>query len=383
MRRSAEFRHGCDDYAETPVPGRFNRRSSLRAAVFGPTADPWASRERTVFSGEVADVGPRALVLRTPAGERRLALTPETRTWRGAAVPPDALRRGDQVIVRTASRPRPTGRPRAAERSHEAGQPQETGRTQAAGRFREASQTQTAERIWARIGRVTGTIVESRDLELIVDEGPARGRQLVLIEPGSARQVQVRFPRIAPGYLIDVIGLRRPGYLLALTPATAQPPYRGDHPPAPPLVSGRVPDQISGTAVWHEPGGEPPGLRGIAYPALDPETSCDAPGTGPHSASRHSASQHSAAPHGVGPGCVRLPYLSVGSAVRIRNECGALDTVLPVTSCGAMSRLFCDRCVECGTSPRGRVADLTMTAFAELGGNLEDGCFNAMLTVPG
>lgn len=345
MRRSAEFRHGCDDYPETPVPGRFNRRSSLRAAVFGPTADPWASRERTVFSGEVADVGPRVLVLRTTAGERRLALTPETRTWRGAAVPPDALHRGDQVIVRTAGQPR------------------------AAGRFREASQrTQTAERIWARIGRVTGVIVESRDLELTVDEGPARGRQLVLIEPGSARQIQVRFPRIAPGYLIDIIGLRRPGYLLALTPATAQPPYRGDHPPTPPLVSGRVPDQISGTAVWHEPGGEPPGLRGVAYPALDPETSCDDPGT---------------APHGVGPGCVRLPYLSVGSAVRIRNECGALDTVLPVTSCGAMSRLFCDRCVECGTSPRGRVADLTMTAFAELGGNLEDGCFNATLTVPG
>jgi hypothetical protein len=26
------------------------------------------------------------------------------------------------------------------------------------------------------------------------------------------------------------------------------------------------------------------------------------------------------------------------------------------------------------------VADLTMTAFVELGGNLEDGCFNATLT---
>ena len=54
--------------------------------------------------------------------------------------------------------------------------------------------------------------------------------------------------------------------------------------------------------------------------------------------------------------------------------------MLPVTSDGAMAREFCDRCVECGTSPKGRVADLTMTAFVGLGGNLEDGCFNATLT---
>jgi hypothetical protein len=53
--------------------------------------------------------------------------------------------------------------------------------------------------------------------------------------------------------------------------------------------------------------------------------------------------------------------------------------VLPVTSDGAVAREFCDRCVECGTSPKGRVADLTMAAFVGLGGNLEDGCFNATL----
>jgi hypothetical protein len=52
---------------------------------------------------------------------------------------------------------------------------------------------------------------------------------------------------------------------------------------------------------------------------------------------------------------------------------------LPVTSCGASARLFCDRCVECRTSPRGRIADLTMAAFVELGGKLENGCFNASL----
>lgn len=88
-------------------------------------------------------------------------------------------------------------------------------------------------------------------------------------------------------------------------------------------------------------------------------------------------------PHTVGPGCVRLPYLSVGSAVEVRNECSDRSAVLPVTSCGAAARMFCDRCVECGTSPRGRIADLTMTAFVELGGNLDEGCFNATLTMAG
>jgi hypothetical protein len=57
--------------------------------------------------------------------------------------------------------------------------------------------------------------------------------------------------------------------------------------------------------------------------------------------------------------------------------------VLPITSCSASARQFCDRCVKCGTSPRARVADLTMAAFVELGGNLEDGCFNATLTLAG
>jgi hypothetical protein len=307
----------------------------LRAAVLDSGVDPWvrpSPGERTVVSGQVIDVSPHVLTLWTSSGEQRLTLTPDTKAWRGGPAAPASLRHNDDVILRTARHP------------------------------------QAVERIWAQIGRVTGTITESRGRELVVDEGPARGRRLVLIDKNSMRQIQVRFPRIAPGYLIDVIGLRRPGHLLAMTPATAQPPYRADHPPAPPLVNGHVPDQISGTAVWHEPGRESPSLYGVAYPALDPETGCESHGQQD--------------PHSTGPGCVRLPYLSVGSAVSVRNECTGVTATVPVTSCGAASRLFCDRCVECGTSPRGRVADLTMTAFAELGGNLNDGCFNATLIVP-
>jgi hypothetical protein len=213
-----------------------------------------------------------------------------------------------------------------------------------------------------------------------VDEGPTKGRRIVIIGAESAGRIQVRFPRLEPGYLIDVIGLRHDGFLRALVPATAQPPYLAGRPPVSPLVSGHVPDPISGTATWHEPGEEPAGLLGLAYPALDPETSCEqvTPGTFTCSGDFHAVD-----PHVTGPGCVRLPYLSVGSVLWLRNDCASRIRLLPVTSCGAIARLFCDRCVTCGTSRKGRIADLTMAAFVELGGNLEEGCFNATMTIGG
>ena len=92
---------------------------------------------------------------------------------------------------------------------------------------------------------------------------------------------------------------------------------------------------------------------------------------------------HAVDPHATGPGCVRLPYLSVGSMLRLRNDCAERTRLLQVTSCGATARLFCDRCVTCGTSRKGRIADLTMAAFVELGGALEVGCFNATMMIGG
>jgi len=339
VRRTADSRQGCDDLIESASPARYIRRPALRAAVFGQRGNAYHSMwdrapasGKAIVTGQVADVSPHIVVLDTAQGEQRITLSPCTTAWRGATVPPAGLRAGDVAIVR-----------RHAKRN-------------------------VAERIWAQIGRVSGTIIETDGTALLIDQGPARrSRGIVLIDKGSLRKIQVRFPRLEPGYLIDVIGLRQQGYLRALAPATSQPPYRADHPPAPPLTSGRIPVPVSGTAVWHEPGEEPPGLLGLAYPALDPETNCER--------------DVAPAKHATGPGCVRLPYLSLGSAVRIRNECAGRSAVLPVTSCGAAARLFCDRCVECGTSPRGRIADLTMTAFVELGGNLEDGCFNATLAI--
>lgn len=348
MQPRATFPNGRDDAPESATSPRYTRRSLLRDTVFGRQASTYHSlwdrrpaSSRTSMIGRVLDVSPHIIVLRSDGGERRLALSPRTRAWRGTAVPSATLRTGETVIVR-----RLPGR-------------------------------DIAERVWAQIGRVSGTIVEAVGRELLVDEGPTRrGRQIVRIDPESFRRIQVRFPRLEPGYLIDVIGTRQQGYLRAFTPATAQPPYRGDHPPSAPLLSGHLPEPASGTAVWHEPGDEPPDLSGVAYPAIDPETEC---GHGDAA----SADPYVADPHAVGPGCVRLPYLSVGSAVRVQNLCSGRSAVLPVTSCGAAARLFCDRCVVCGTSPRGRIADLTMTAFVELGGNLDEGCFNATLTMAG
>ena len=347
MRRRPGFHDGCDSVLESVTPGKFIRRSLLRETVFGPGGNarhsPWDrhSVAGTSISGTVVDVSPHIINLETADGDKQLILSPRTVAWRGAKVPPARLRAGDAVIVR-----RLPGR-------------------------------SIADYIWAQIGRVTGTIIEADGRELLVDEGPTRGgRQVVRIDAGSFRQIQMRFPRLEAGFLIDVIGMRQQGHLRAFTPATAQPPYRADHPPTAPLIGGHLPASASGTAVWHEPGEEPAGMVGLAYPALDPETNCGHADGG-------TADPDVVDPHAAGPGCVRLPYLSIGSAVEIRNECSGLSATLPVTSCGAAARLFCDRCVVCDTSPRGRVADLTISAFVELGGNLEQGCFNATLTMAG
>jgi hypothetical protein len=322
------------NHPEPEIFARFARRALLRAAVFG-THDQelwtrWVTTAASVATGVITEVREDTLAVQNDLGIEFFGVSPATVTWVGARTSPSALRSGDPVVLRyrTSDATAPTRK--------------------------------RAERIWARAGRVTGTIVAADGHEFLVDSRRHdRAPQCVVIPPASLRRIQVRFPRLVPGYLLDVIGTRHGDHLLAVAPATAQPPYRAGHSPGPPLIGGPVPVPISGSAVWHEPDDEPPDLLGLGYPAIDPEAGAQA---------------------AAGTGCVRLPYLSVGAAVRIRNECADRTAVLPVTSEGTMARAFCDRCVECGTSPKGRVADLTMAAFVELGGNLEDGCFNATLT---
>ena len=356
MRHLADIPRWCEDVTDSAGPARFARRSRLKAAVLGRRNEPDPSAPAVAdgsaaalvytVTGRIVDASPNLLVLSTDQGEQRFPLAAATKAWRGGPVSPAALRHGDHVIVR---RSLPGG--------------------------------PVVDRIWAEVGRVTGTIIEREGpVTLLVDEGPAKGRKIVIIGARATGRIQVRFPLLEPGYLIDVIGLKHEGFLQALIPATSQPPYRADRPPTPPLISGHVPDPVNGTAVWHEPGEEPQGLLGLAYPALDPETSCERVGPAPPSCS---GDLHAVDPHTTGPGCVRLPYLSVGSMLRLRNDCTGRIRLLPVTGCGATARLFCDRCVTCGTSQKGRIADLTMAAFVELGGALETGCFNATMTIGG
>ena len=290
-------------------------------------ADP-AQLPRTV-SGTVLDVSPHVLVLGDADSEQRFTLTPEAIAWRGALLEPAALHQGDHAVVRL-----------------------------------HPSSRHVADRIWANIGRVTGVIIERTGSTLLVDEGATRRPQIIVIQPRAVGRIQVRFPTLEPGYLVDIIGLRHGDELIGMTPATSQPAYAAHRLPEPALVSGHVPNSISGSATWHEPRDEPPGILGVAYPALDPETGC----------AEDAAS-------GLHHGFARMPYLAIGSVLRVRNDCTGKDCLVPVTGCAAIARLFNDRCVTCGTSPRGRIADLTQASFIALGGELERGCFNATISI--
>jgi hypothetical protein len=340
----------ADGEAGAAVAARVARRRLLKAAVFQQAAEagqslasastqvaqarssgfPDASELPRAVAGTLIDISPQVLVVGDTEETQRFTLTAGVTAWRGATVEPAALRQGDQVVARML----PGGR-------------------------------WVADRIWANIGRVTGVIVEHSGNRMVVDEGSTKSRQVIVIKPRAAGRIMVRFPVLEPGYLVDIIGMRHGTELEGLIPATSQPRYLATRPPPPALVSGHVPNEISGSATWHEPRDEPAGVLGVSYPALDPEAGCAEDAWGP---SRRTG---------------RMPYMAVGSTLLVRNECNGVTAQLPVTGCAAIARLFDDRCVTCGTSPRGRVADLTLASFVALGGELERGCFNATITIGG
>jgi hypothetical protein len=76
------------------------------------------------------------------------------------------------------------------------------------------------------------------------------------------------------------------------------------------MVSGHVPDPVSGTAVWHEPGEEPENLLGLAYPALDPETSCEHAATAPPfcPGDLHDVEEYAVDPHATASGSHTCPW---------------------------------------------------------------------------
>ncbi|HUJ05369.1 MAG TPA: hypothetical protein VLX31_04570 [Streptosporangiaceae bacterium] len=333
----------------------------LKAAVFQPQAHAQAAQavaERTeaqpraadgarkappaqlapshlyrAVTGTIIDISPHVVTIGDAAGERRYALTSDAVGWRGATLEPSALTPGNEAVLRLLP-----------------------------------GRSEVADRIWADIGRVTGIIVSVDGDTITVAEGTMKRTQNVIVPAYASGRIEVRFPNLQPGYLIDLIGIRRKDHLEATFPATSQPPYHSDLVPAQHPEGGRVPDAIAGSAIWHDASDEPYGVLGVCYPAIDPAAGC---------------AEDAAAgfPPGQAPAYRDLPYLAVGTALTVHNECSGVSWTLPVTGCAPMARPFNDHCVTCRRSPRGRVADLTLASFVALGGELQTGCFYATLSI--
>ncbi|MES0832407.1 hypothetical protein [Nocardiopsis tropica] len=311
--------------------GRDRRR--FTAAVLGPETapEPTPVGDRVV-RGVVVGATTHMLCLATPRGEERFLYDRATVFWRGGEVRPDDLRDGDDAVVLCS----------------------QDGRL-------------VAERVWAQAARATGVIVGREGETLEIDPGHGRPRTTVVLPYRTSGRIAVRHPRLEPGYVFDAVGVWREGAVWAARPATTQPPYPlSATPPRPPTP--RHSTTLSGIATWYDPAWGrsshlDPRARvdGLAYPALDPvghDADCD----------RRTS-------------CVPLPLLSAGATPNLRNDCTRDTAVLPVVDCAAADSWLCDLCPACGGQGAGRIASLTMTAFVALGGLLEDGCFNATMTV--
>ena len=309
--------------------GHANHESAPSATGAGPAP---GNLYRAV-TGQILDVSPQVIAIGDEGGERRFALTADATAWRGGPLDPGALSRGDEAIIRLLP-----------------------------------SRSGVADKIWANIGRVTGIIVDCDSASVLVNEGATKSPQKVVIPRNASGRVEVKLRHMRPGYLIDIIGIRRPGYLEGLVPVNPQPPYHSDRVVPDHPGGSRPPESVAGSAIWHDSAEEPYGVLGISYPSIDPAADC----------AENAASRF---PPGQAPAFRQLPYLAVGTALNVRNECTGIAWTLPVTGCAPMARLFNDHCVACATSPRGRVADLTVASFVALGGDLEAGCFSATLTI--
>ncbi|WP_406673806.1 hypothetical protein WBK31_35000 [Nonomuraea sp. N2-4H] len=305
------------------------RRRVLAAAALGreggvPGPEAGTGEPLRAVVGEVLDVSPHLITIETPGGgEERLVIAPWATAWHGAEVAPADVPVGSMVLMRA----------------------MRDGRV--------------VERIWVDTTRITGTILSiegRRDLTVELDCGPHRGHRTVVIPYRASGRLQVRHPRFEPGYLFDAIGIRQDGAGLALLPATSQPPYPARAVPPPPPAYAGAQSRIAGTATWSDTFDEEE--RGAAYPMLErSDAGCPQ----------------------AGVSCAGLPYLSLGSLLRVRNVCTNRSANVPVVACGCVAGRFCDRCVECDTSPRGRIAELSPTSYVELGGDLVKGCFNAQI----
>lgn len=303
------------------------RRRVLAAAALGReagTPGPEQGDPLRAVMGDIRDISPHLVIIETPEGdEERLVIAPWATAWHGGDMVPGDLPVGSTVIMRTLR----DGR--------------------------------VVERFWAGITRLTGTIlsVEGRkDVTVQLDCGPHRGRRTIVVPYRATGRILVRHARFEPGFLFDAIGVRKDGASLALLPATSQPAYPARAVPAPPpAYAGRQP-RISGTATWSDVFDEED--RGAAYPMVE---------------------RSDAGCPDAEVSCVGLPYLAIGSMLQVRNACTDRSANVPIVACGCVAGRFCDRCVECDTSPRGRIVELSPFSYVELGGDLVKGCFNAQV----
>jgi hypothetical protein len=306
-----------------------DRRRLLAAAALGreagvPGPDPRSGNLLQAVAGQILDISPHLVILENTDGdEERLVIAPWATAWHGVDTEPGGLPVGARVIMRTLH----DGR--------------------------------VVERIWADTTRATGTILSisgRKDLTVELDCGQHRGRRTVTVPYRATGRIQVRHPQFEPGFLFDAIGIRKDGATLALLPATSQPPYPARAVPPPPPAYAGVQARISGTATWSDVFSEEE--RGLGYPMLErSDTGCP----------------------DAELSCTGLPYLAMGSLLQVRNVCTERSANVPIVACGCMAGRFCDRCVECGTSPRGRIAELSPSTYVELGGDLVKGCFNAQI----
>ncbi|RNL85832.1 hypothetical protein [Halostreptopolyspora alba] len=310
------------------MSGDVAKRRRLAAALLGPEAVPEPQQPlHRVVRGEVIEAGARTLRLATPNGEETLLLADTASLWRGGPAAPTELRPGDDVVLRCA----------------------------AGGRW-------VAERVWARIARVTGVIRGRSGDGVEVDVGHDRPSATVVIGYRVSGRMAVRHPVLEPGYLFDAVGVWRDGVVHAVRPATTQPPVPvGELRPRRRRESG---PRVSGMVSWYDPAdGDPAAagaqLAGAAYPALDPASDCGCPPV---------------------RGCLPLPLMSLGMTFWLRNDDTGDNAVVPIVACGAPAAHFCDRCAAGASAESGRLARLTLLSFVALGGDPEVGCCNATMT---
>src|SRR5215472_18982722 len=126
---------------------------NLGASAAMATAHDFNSADHHLYrtvTGTITDISPHFITIgdRDGASQRRLALTADATAWRGEPLEPSALTPGDEAVIRIVP-----------------------------------SQSTIADRIWANIGRVCGTILESDSERLLVAESATRPPQVVVISP--------------------------------------------------------------------------------------------------------------------------------------------------------------------------------------------------------